>query len=446
VSKAGVQGPLTDNQGGLKMNYNQNEKIAQITNQTLIVGVDIAKFKHVARAQDFRGLEFSAPFHFENTKYGFDNFLEWIQLLIKQNNMDKLIVGMEPTGHYWLNLAHFLKGQNIKFVVVNPMHVKKSKELDDNSPTKNDVKDARVIAQLVKDGRYAEPNIPQGVYAELRVARKIRDLLSVDLQAVQGQIHNWLDRYFPEFLTVFKDWEGKSALQLLKLNLLPHEFVKLSDQEVLTHLRKAVKRAVGLSKITELKQVANVSVGIREGLDMAKLEIRTLIDKYELIREKFEELESNMDQLLEQIPGVEQMLEIKGIGKDTVAGFFSEVGDLSYYSHPRQIIKLAGLSLKENTSGKHKGQTKITKRGRKTLRALLFRVAMPLVAKNTAFKALHEYFTKRPNNPLKKMQSLIAICNKLIRILFTIGKKQCEFSEERMLRDIPHMAELLKAA
>jgi transposase len=133
------------------------------------------------------------------------------------------------------------------------------------------------------------------------------------------------------------------------------------------------------------------------------------------------------------------MLAIKGIGRDTIAGFFAEVGDLAHYSHPKQIIKLAGLSLKENTSGKHKGQTKITKRGRKKLRALLFRVVMPLVAKNSAFKALHQYFTKRTNNPLKKMQSLIAICNKLIRVLFTIGKKQCEFSEERMLSDIPHM-------
>ncbi|MBV7509811.1 IS110 family transposase, partial [Bacillus sp. sid0103] len=189
------------------MNYNQNEKIAQITSQTLIIGVDIAKYKHVARAQDFRGLEFSAPFYFENTNSSFNSFIEWLKKLMDQNKMEKVIVGMEPTGHYWLNLAHFLKEQNIKFVVVNPMHVKKSKELDDNSPTKNDVKDARVIAQLVKDGRYAEPNIPQGVYAELRVARKIRDLLSVDLQAVQGQVHNWIDRYFPEFLTVFKDWE-----------------------------------------------------------------------------------------------------------------------------------------------------------------------------------------------------------------------------------------------
>jgi transposase len=130
----------------------------------------------VARAQDFRGLEFGAPCHFENTQAHFKMFLDWIKQLMNENEMEKVIIGVESTGHYWLNLAHFLKEKEIKFVVVNPMHVKKSKELDDNSPTKNDVKDAKVITQLVKDGRYAEPNIPQGVYAELRVARKIRDL------------------------------------------------------------------------------------------------------------------------------------------------------------------------------------------------------------------------------------------------------------------------------
>src|SRR3954447_8829833 len=259
------------------MNYNQNKKIAQITSKTLIIGVDIAKFKHVARAQDFRGIEFGSPCYFENTKEGIEHFLNWISEIKKAHSMEKVIVGMEPTGHYWFNLAHILKENDIKFVAVNPLHVKKSKELDDNSPTKNDVKDAKVIAQLVKDGRYAEPTIPQGVYAELRVAKKIRDLLTADLQTVQGQIHNWIDRYFPEFLTVFKNWEGKAALQFLKLNVLPHELVHFSDQELLNHLRKAVKRAVGLSKVKELKKVAVVSIGIREGSDMAKLELRTLI-------------------------------------------------------------------------------------------------------------------------------------------------------------------------
>nr|WP_260399882.1 IS110 family transposase [Peribacillus simplex] len=53
------------------------------------------------------------------------------------------------------------------------------------------------------------------------------------------------------------------------------------------------------------------------------------------------------------------------MGELNVAGFFAEVGDLNEYSYPRQIIRLAGLSPKENTSGKHKGKTGITKRGRK---------------------------------------------------------------------------------
>ncbi|WP_110937943.1 IS110 family RNA-guided transposase [Salipaludibacillus neizhouensis] len=428
------------------MNYNQNHKIAQITAETLIIGVDIAKFNHVARAQDFRGMDLGKSITFENTQSGFDGLIGWIKQLQVDNQMNKVFVGMEPTGHYWLNLAHYLKELNIKCVVVNPLHTKKSKELDDNSPTKNDVKDAKVIAQLVKDGRYAEPSIPEGVYAELRGAMKVRELLSTDLRSVQGKIHNRLDRYFPEFFTAFKDWEGKAALRTLKLNLLPHELLKLSDGEILKHLKKGAQRGVGLSRVRRLKEAACCSVGIKQGNNMAKLELKTLLAQYDLLKEKFEELDAHLDELLKQVPGVHNMVAITGIGKDTVAAFLAEVGDLRNYSHPKQIIKLAGLNLRENTSGLHKGRTTITKRGRKKLRALLFRVVMPLVAKNQAFKDLHEYYTTRPDNPLKKMPSLIAICNKLIRILFTVGTKQCEFSEEKMLSDIPHFNNLQEAA
>jgi transposase len=428
------------------MHSTQKQRITQITSATLIVGVDIAKFKHVARAQDFRGVEFGKPIAFENNLEGFELFVNWFRKIMSDHGCEDIVVGMEPTGHYWLNLVHYLKEQQIMCGVVNPLHVKKSKELDDNSPTKNDIKDAKVIAQLVKDGRYAVPNIPQGVYSELREAMKIRDHLSTDLRVVQGRVHNWLDRYFPEFLTVFKDWECKSAIQMLSLNLLPHELVLLSDEFLLGHLREVAKRGSGMGRIQSLKAAASRSVGIEQGTEMAKLELQLLLAQYELIQCKFGELDVKLDQLLARIPGVHQLLAIKGIGRDTVAGFLAEVGDISQYRHPKQVIKLAGLNLRENTSGKHKGQTKITKRGRKRLRALLFRVVMPLVAKNQAFKALHQYYTKRPDNPLKKMQSLIALCNKLIRILFGIMKKGHEFSEIKMMQDIPRFAELPSAA
>ncbi|NHW37075.1 IS110 family transposase [Paenibacillus aceris] len=87
------------------------------------------------------------------------------------------------------------------------------------------------------------------------------------------------------------------------------------------------------------------------------------------------------------------------------------------------MVRLAGLNLKENSSGKRKGLPGITKRGRSRLRALLFRCVMPMVAKNQEFKALHRHYTKRNVNPLKKKQSIIALCCKLIRVLHTLGTK-----------------------
>jgi len=428
------------------MHSTQNERINQITSSTLIVGVDIAKFKHVARAQDYRGVELGKSITFENNREGFELFISWFQKIVAEQGLQDVIVGMEPTGHYWLNLAHYLRQKQVNYGVVNPLHVMKSKELDDNSPTKNNIKDAKVIAQLVKDGRYAVPSLPQGVYAELREAMKIREHLTTDLCVVQARVHNWLDRYFPEFLTVFKDWECKSAIQMLSLYLLPHELVYVPEETLLQHLREAAKRGLGLGRIKNLKAAASRSVGIQTGSDLAKMELKLLLNQYVWLHSKLEELETKLDELLMQIPHAQQVLFMKGIGRDTIAGFLAEVGDINQYRHPKQISKLAGLNLKTNSSGTHTGQTRITKRGRKRLRALLFRVMMPLVAKNAAFRALHEYYTKRSINPLKKMQSLIALCNKLIRILFGILKKGHEFREEKMMQDIPRCVELPQAA
>lgn len=120
----------------------------------------------------------------------------------------------------------------------------------------------------------------------------------------------------------------------------------------------------------------------------------------------------------------------------TVAGFYAEVGDIKKYRHPQQVINMAGYSLKEHSSGKHKGQTKITKRGRSKLRKLLYMAVRPLVAHNPTFQALHDYYTKRKERPLKKQQSLIALCGKLIRVLFVIGQRQCTFDGNKLLQGI----------
>ncbi|WP_251036102.1 transposase [Paenibacillus sp. ISL-20] len=136
--------------------------------------------------------------------------------------------------------------------------------------------------------------------------------------------------------------------------LLPHELVHVPDETLLQHLREAAKRGLGLGRIRNLKEAASRSVGIKQGADLAKMELRLLLSQYELLHSKHEELDAILDELLEQILNVQQLLAIKGVGRDTIAGFLAEVGDINQYRHPKQIIKLAGLNLKENTSGKRR--------------------------------------------------------------------------------------------
>lgn len=428
------------------MSITQNSKIRRITDSTLVIGADIAKKVHVARACDTRGVELGKPLTFENSRHGFVNLLTWIRSLMLDHSCDNVVFGVEPTGHYWGNLTQFLRREGIQVVLVNPLHVKKTKELEDNSPTKNDRKDARVIALLVKDGRYSVPHIPEDIYADLRVGMNERDRLSEDLKRAQARVHNWLDRFFPEFTQVFKDWEGKAALACLHSIPFPRDVQAKTATEIVSLWRQSgILRGVGLRKAKELIEVAESSIGLTEGTLMARRELMILLSQYDLYQEQLDSLMAAIEALVAQIPGAVYMLSVPGVGLVTVAGFLAEVGDLSGYDNPRQIQKLAGLSLKENSSGKHKGRTTISKRGRPRLRSLLFRCVIPLLAKNAEFQALHQYYTQRTVNPLKRMQSAIALCCRLIRVLFTLGKKQVSYDPVKVLGPV-HVERLQGAA
>ncbi|BDG30902.1 hypothetical protein PthBH41_06140 [Parageobacillus thermoglucosidasius] len=114
----------------------------------------------------------------------------------------------------------------------------------------------------------------------------------------------------------------------------------------------------------------------------------------------------------------------------------SEIGSFSHYQDPCQLLKLAGLTLREHSSGQHKGQKRISKRGRRRLRALLFRVMMPMIRHNEAFRQLHDYYTTRPDNPLRKKQSIVVLCGKLLKVLHAVCTKHQAFDAKRVMQDI----------
>lgn len=418
------------------MKYTQNEKILQITDQTLIVGVDIASEIHYARSFDSRGLEIGKLLRFNNDADGFSQFTMWIQAIQERTGKNKVMVGMEPTGHYWFNIAQQLKDHSIKLVLVNPFHVKRSKELDDNNPTKNDRKDPKTIAMLVKDGRYMEPYIPEGIYCELRTAMETRWQIVKQLNTIRNRVKRWLSIYFPEFNQVFGDWEGKAAMTVLREFSTPAKILEKGVAGIIGRWKQDKLRAVGIKRATALVEAAKTSVGVREGLRAAENDLMFLLQNYEMYIQQYDQTMALVEQLAMQIPGLEEMVKIKGVGLITAAGFIAEVGDISRFEHPRQIQKLGGLNLKENSSGKHKGKSSISKRGRRRLRSLLFQAIMPMVAKNPEFRELHRYYTNRDQNPLKKKQSLILLSCKLIRVFFALLTKGSKYDPQKMMSDI----------
>jgi transposase len=180
------------------------ERLLRITPATIIVGIDAAKDLHYARITDYRGLDLMKPVKVHNNMDGFESLLAKVEKQCAKHGCDQVVIGLEPSGHYWRALGWYLMLHSSKPVLagVNPYHTKQAKELDDNSQTKSDPKDAQVIAHLIRDGRYHDTYLPEGEYAELRQLNAKRQRLMKQISRANNILIALLDEFFPEYAVV----------------------------------------------------------------------------------------------------------------------------------------------------------------------------------------------------------------------------------------------------
>ena len=202
--------------------------------------------------------------------------------------------------------------------------------------------------------------------------------------------------------------------------------------DAINQLWRAKKiRAVGIKRAKLLVEVAANSIGVKQGVNAARCEISMLIEDFLKKKEQEQRVIEILETLCIQIPNADKLLNIKGVGILTVASFLGEVGDIRRFDSPKQIQKLAGFAITENSSGKYKGQSCISKRGRKLLRYTLFQAVMSMIMHLPEFKELHRYYTTRAKNPLKGKQSKVAL-----RIFYVLLNKGVEYDSQKLMKDI----------
>ncbi|MGD0237940.1 MAG: IS110 family transposase [Syntrophorhabdales bacterium] len=391
----------------------RGKKVRMVKEGTLIATVDIGMTTNTGYCTTIDGRDIK-PFTFENSREGFEKFWHMIVASKTRFGCTEVMIGYESTGPYAEPLAQYLMDKPVTMVQVNPLHTKRLKEVNDNSPRKTDDKDPRVIADVLRLGHALSVVVPEGDAAYLRRLNNARERHVGERTALLNQIQQLVFLIFPEFKKVFKDVTIKTPRHILKIYTTP-ERIRMLDKDALgEEIRKRSWGKFGMREAEALINLARTTVGIKEGVAGIALDIQHILVQLEALNAFIDEIETEMKKALDRIPYSARILSIKGLGVVTVAGLIGEVGDFSKFRTQSEIMKLAGLDLFEISSGKRKGQKRISKRGRSLLRKILYNAAVGTVRKNGI---MCDYYERLIGRGMVRTSALIVVAKKLLRII-----------------------------
>ena len=380
----------------------------------IVVGVDISKRKIDFGA--YRADEKSKTLSVKQDSVGFAFFQHFLEEL-EQSGYEPW-VAYEPTGPYSTCFKERLNASKWRVVQVNPYHVKRTKEVRDNSPGKTDSKDPRVIADLVWNGCYQEPLCLDGTYAELRGASVEWASLTKKICAFRNEFGSLLEVWFPELGHVFKDITCKSAIGIVR---------RYSDTAAigasgLSSMKVTLKKASSgrtLNKAPEIIAKAKVSIAPSCGQEARHRDMVFLLDMIQALRDRQSRLKEEMNKYLAHLPEAQCMLSIPGAGTISVAGLLGECGNIGRFESYAQLEKFLGLNLYEVSSGKHIGAKHISKRGRHLARYLICNMAFGQMKSS----GLYGDYTKQLKSTGKKSGKIrVAVARKILRLLYAIAR------------------------
>jgi hypothetical protein len=290
-----------------------------------------------------------------------------------------------------------------------------------------------VIADLISLGHALTLVIPKGPAAHLRRLTQSRERSIKRRTAALNQLQGLIFLVFPEFLKIMKGVSTKTAFFLIENYPTPESVVSLGLESVKKIIHAKSRGKLGGQRAEDLFRAAQSCVGVREGRRSILLEIEYFLSQAIADSSFIASLEKQMEEHLKEIPYSENILSIKGIGKVTAAGLIGEVGDFKAFGTISEITKLGGLDLFEISSGKHRGQRRISKRGRPLMRKLLFYAAINVVKRNGI---LHEPYQQMLTRGMLKLKALIAIARKLLGIIFAIVRDNTFYMEDHCCKHL----------
>ena len=379
----------------------------------IYIGVDISKYKHDCFICNDTGEVIVENLSFDNTKKGFQQFLD----LLKPYDNSNVHIGLEATGHYGLNLKLFLEKNNYTFMEFNPLLVKEFKKSLTLRRTKTDKVDATIICQKLMSVPY-KPNSKLFYHKYgLKSLTRLRESFVKQRSKCMVQLTNVLDIIFPEFKPFFNNRFSATSIYLLD---------KYGSAEKISNMRdfdtpnKLSKGSFSYAKFAKLKELAKNTIG--ESNEVFEIELHTLISLYNEIDSKIDSLDKQISTIIKELNP--PTLSIPGIGELTTAVIVSEFGDFIKFSNADKLLSFAGLEPSINQSGTILAYGKMVKRGSGYLRYSLMNIANVVIRYNPTF---YDFYLKKRSEGKCHRVALSHICKKLLRVIYKLETQNIQF-------------------
>lgn len=410
-----------------KRKHKEHRQRTRAQSAGALVGVDAGKFTHALVVRP-SGRKDSKALTFKTTRTGFDHAKEFILQQAGGTVPEEILVGIEFAGVYGFTLARYLHEAGFQVVSVLPASTKAWSTARHRMPVKTDPKDAATVVDLVSQGNFVASPFLKASYAELRYLISARNRLSLLRSGALTRLKSVLQIVFPEFESIFKKVHKRTPAALLMAYPGPDLLLSAPKRQVMTVLNKASRNHVGEAIYEELMIVARSTLALRIDVPALQSEVRQLLEQVVFYDGQIKNLETSMVNAMREMPEAQALMTIPGVAPVTAAIFLGSVGDVTAYTSVREVIRLAGLTLTENSSGTRVGRPRGSRFGRPLLRKNAFLLGVRMIKKGAPYQAQFAALVRR--NGGSKMSALGAISREVLRLMFAIAREKRAFTPD----------------
>ena len=357
--------------------------------------------------------------------------------LLKKTEKDfasRPFVVMESTGHYHKILFHSLCKAGFEVSIINPIQTDSIKNIGIRK-VKNDKVDARKIALLYRFQELKTTNIPDEDIECLRNLCRQYYKLNDQLTAYKNRLTGIVDQLMLNFKDVFSSIFSKAAIAVLEKYPTPTHILKANRNKLISLIRKNSRKSLNWATakyellVSKAREFAPLSINNSSNIAMLSVYIsmiKTLEENIEKILKAIRSLIA--EDMAKDTPVLALTLEllqsIPGIGLLSAVTILAEIGDFSAFSKPGKLVAYFGIDPSVMQSGEFTGtRNKMSKRGSKLLRRVLFTIALANIRtkrdKQACNPVLLEFYKQKCQSKPKKV-ALGAVMRKIVCIIFAV--------------------------